>query len=159
MAPRLADLDPSLCRALVGATGSLAGALLAWSLAQQEFYLLWTLSSASLLFLLGRRFPATEGTARGAAWLCGTLLRNSAGLLLTVAWLQGPSLLSLITAFWAFRLFAELRPAGLAFLNGREGGIWSRMADLSPGLWAFFVVMLPLRMWVEAPWQASAGVH
>ena len=153
---RMKELPP----ALVGAIGSLGGVLIAGSLAGQEFFLIWALAIAFLLFALGGRFPSVvEAGGRGAGWLCGTLLRNAAGFLITIAWMDGPSPLALMTAFWAQRLFAEWRPSALGFLRRHEGEISTKLADLMPAACAFLTVMLPMRLYVEAPWVAAASIQ
>lgn len=137
--------------------GSLFGVLCAWKLADAEWYLFWSLLLAAGLFGLGqalsRQVTASQPSSQWGAWL---VFRDMAGILVVVAWLQGPSLLALFTAFWALRFFSTVQPLGLRQLADGRVGLTPSMVDLAPSVYAFVLVLLPLRLLVDAPW--SAGV-
>jgi phosphatidylglycerophosphatase A len=141
-----------------GTVGTLGGVLLAWSLASSEHYLLWILIIALFILLVGRAlgtWAEEHSGRRDPSWF---VLDEVAGYLLTVAWVSGPSLLTLLTAFWAFRFFDIVKPPPIKRLERLPGGYGIMLDDLAAAAWAFLAVMLPLRLWVDAPWTVVEGI-
>jgi phosphatidylglycerophosphatase A len=139
-----------------GTVGTLGGVFLAWSLSGTELYLLWSLLAALAIYLVGRALgPWAEEYAgtKDPQWF---VLDEVAGYLVTVAWFRGPSLLALLTAFWAFRFFDIVKPPPARRLERIGGGDGIMLDDLAAATWAFLVVMLPLRLLVDAPWVVAA---
>jgi phosphatidylglycerophosphatase A len=141
-----------------GTVGTLGGVLLAWSLSGTEQYLLWSLLAAAILYCLGLalgEWAEKRAGARDPGWF---VLDEVVGYLLTVAWMGGPSLLALLTAFWAFRFFDIVKPPPVKWFERFPGGKGMMLDDLMAAGWAFVVVMLPLRLWVDAPWTVELGL-
>lgn len=141
-----------------GTVGTLGGVLIAWGLSGSERYLMWSLICALGIFLVGRvlgTWAEQHDQTRDPAWF---VLDEVAGYLLTVAWVTGPSLLALLTAFWAFRFFDIVKPPPGRWLERLAGGNGMMLDDLSAAAWAFVLVMLPLRLLVEVPWAVEPGI-
>ena len=137
-----------------GTFGTLGGVAIAWALAGTQQYLLWSLLAAALLYLVGRSLGAwaeERGGGKDPGWF---VLDEVVGYLVTVAWIGGPSLLALLTAFCAFRFFDIVKPWPVKRFERVPGGDGIMLDDVVAGLWALLAVMLPLRLLVDAPWTA-----
>lgn len=147
----LSPLAPGTC-------GTLGGVLIAWALSHTAHYLLWSLLAAAGIFFVGLllgEWAEQRAGARDPGWF---VLDEVAGYLFTVAWMGGPSLLALLTAFWAFRFFDVVKPPPVKWFERFQGGNGMMLDDLIAAGWAFVVVMLPLRLLVNAPWTVEPGV-
>jgi phosphatidylglycerophosphatase A len=77
------------------------------------------------------------------------------GYLLTIAWTNGPSLVALVVAFFAFRLFDIWKPWPARRMEKLPHGHGILMDDVVAGLMAFLFVMLPLRLLLpDVGWSA-----
>ena len=68
------------------------------------------------------------------------------GYLLTVLWFQGPSLTTLVVAFFVFRFFDILKPPLARRAESLPGGDGILLDDVVAGLHGLVLVMLPARL-------------
>ena len=128
-----------------GTVGTLGGVAIAWLLRNQEPYLLWIMVSAALLYLVGRSLAAwAEDRAGKDPGIF--VLDEVIGYLLTVLWFQGPSLTTLVVAFFVFRFFDILKPPLARRAESLPGGDGILLDDVVAGLHGLVLVMLPARL-------------
>lgn len=138
-----------------GTFGTLGGVLLAWLLAPTELYLVWVLLACVAIYLVGRSLgPWTEeelGHDPGVFVLDEVL-----GYLIAVAWIKGPSLLTLLVGFGLFRLFDVWKPGPVKRMERFPGADGILLDDLVAGLLAF-VVLTAARYLVGDPslWEVN----
>jgi phosphatidylglycerophosphatase A len=135
-----------------GTVGTLGGVLLAWALSGSEAYLAWTLGLAVLLYLVGRALgPWAE--ARAAGKDPGFFVLDEViGYLITVAWVRGPSLLTLALGFFVFRFFDVVKPPLARRAERLPGGDGILLDDVVAGLYGLALVMAPARLLIDLPW-------
>ncbi len=124
-----------------GTVGTLGGVLLAWLLAPTELYLLWVLVACALIYQVGRML------APWAERHCGKdpgvfVLDEVLGYLVTVAWIRGPSLVTLVVGFALFRFFDVLKPGPVRRMERIPGGDGILLDDLVAGLLGLAVLTL-----------------
>ena len=138
-----------------GTFGTLGGVALAWALAGTQQYLLWVLVVAAALYVLGRAVaPGAEARAgKDPGWF---VIDEVIGYLLTVAWLGGPTWLTLGVGFCLFRCFDILKPWPVRALERVPGGDGILLDDVMAGLYAF-AVLAALRTLTLSPAQWTIG--
>ena len=127
-----------------GTFGTLGGVAVAWALRGTEDFLLWILLAALALYVLGRVVAPWAERAAGkdpGAYVIDEVV----GYLVTVAWIGGPSTLSLFTAFVVFRFFDILKPPPASNLESLKGGLGILVDDLVTGFMALVVVQVVAR--------------
>jgi phosphatidylglycerophosphatase A len=140
-----------------GTVGTLGGVALAWALRGTENYLLWVLLICVGIYILGRALAdwtiEHHGEDPGVFVLDEVL-----GYLVTVAWIQGPSALSLALGFALFRFLDVVKPPPIRQLEKIPGGDGILLDDLAAGL-VGLAVMAAARTWVGEGtlwiWEAS----
>ncbi len=140
-----------------GTFGTLGGVAIAWALADTELFGLWALLAAAVLYLLGRSlgdWAERHAGKKDPGWF---VLDEVVGYLVTVAWLEGPTALTLLTAFCAFRFFDITKPPPVRRFERIGGGDGIMLDDVVAGLYGWLLVMLPLRLFVDAPWSVGGG--
>ena len=80
------------------------------------------------------------------------MLDEVIGYLLTVAWLRGPSWLTLVVGFFVFRVFDVWKPAPAARMERIPGGDGILLDDVVAGLLGLVFVMVPARLLIDAVW-------
>jgi phosphatidylglycerophosphatase A len=140
-----------------GTFGTLGGVVIAWALAGTEWFLLWVLLAALSVYLLGRSLGAWAERYAGKKDPGWFVLDEVVGYLIVVAWVQGPSLLALLTAFCAFRFFDIAKPPPVRRFERIGGGDGIMLDDVVAGIYGLALVMLPLRLLVDAPWTMEIG--
>ena len=138
-----------------GTVGTLGGVAIAWALSGTRAYLLWTLLACALLYLVGRALGPWAEDYAGKKDPGIFVLDEVIGYLITVAWLQGPSLLALVVAFFVFRFFDVLKPRLARRMERIPGGDGILLDDVVAGLYGLVLVMLPARMLIEVPWTVG----
>jgi phosphatidylglycerophosphatase A len=138
-----------------GTFGTLGGVLLAWALAGTQQYLLWVLVTAAALYVLGRAVaPWAEARAgKDPGWY---VIDEVIGYLITVAWLGGPTWLTLAVGFCLFRFFDILKPWPVRALERVPGGDGILLDDVMAGVYAF-LVLAALRTFTLSPAQWTIG--
>ncbi len=139
-----------------GTFGTLGGVLIAWLLAGTERYLLWVLLVAALLYALGRSLCAWAEEDAGRKDPGSFVIDEVVGYLITVAWIDGPSVLALFTAFCAFRFFDIAKPPPIRRLEHLGGGHGIMIDDVMAGIYGLALVMLPARLLIDAPWSLGS---
>ena len=148
--PRLLALRP-------GTVGTLGGVLIAWLLRGTSPFLAWVLAAAVVVYFVGR----TQGT--WAEQYAGKkdpgifVLDEVVGYLITVAWIAGPSPLTLAVGFFVFRFFDVFKPRLARRLEKVPGGDGILLDDVVAGLYGLVLVMLPARLLIDAPWNWTGG--
>lgn len=142
-----------------GTFGTLGGVALAALLALTSQYLLWTLLAAALLYALGRAVaPWAEARAgrKDPGWF---VVDEVIGYLITVAWLGGPTFLTLFVGFCLFRFFDILKPWPVRRLERVPGPDGVLLDDVMAGIYSFGVLAL-LRTTTMTPdqWTIRAVV-
>ena len=129
-----------------GTFGTLGGVAIAWAFRSSEYYLPWVLTIAALLYLIGRSLGAWSEAHAERKDPQFFVLDEVIGYLITVAWIQGPSLIALVVAFFAFRFFDIVKPPPVRTMERFGGGDGILLDDVVAGLYGLFVVMLPARL-------------
>lgn len=141
-----------------GTVGTLGGVLLAWALRGTQHYLVWTLVACVAIYLTGRALAAwaVERAGEDPGFF---VLDEVIGYLLTVAWVRGPSTLTLVVGFAVFRFFDVLKPGPVRRLETIPGGDGILLDDVAAGLLGL-AVMAIARWSIGADtlwsWEASA---
>lgn len=138
-----------------GTFGTLGGVLLAWALAGNEQFLLWSLLAAALLYALGRAV-APWAEARGGKDPGWFVIDEVVGYMITIAWVGGPTPLTLLVGFCLFRCFDITKPWPMRRLERIPGGDGILLDDVMAGIYAFAVLAL-LRTTVMTPAQWTLG--
>jgi phosphatidylglycerophosphatase A len=141
-----------------GTAGTLGGVAIAWALRGSEGYLYWTLGICALLYLVGRSLGRWSEEHAGEKDPGFFVLDEVIGYLITVAWLRGPSYLTLAVGFFVFRFFDVLKPRLAARMERIPGGDGILLDDVVAALHGFVLVMLPARLLLgDLPWNVGAS--
>ena len=141
-----------------GTVGTLGGVLIAWLLRDQSPFLAWVIAASVVVYFVGRPLgPWAERYAKkkdpGIF-----VLDEVVGYLISVAWISGPSPLTLAVAFFVFRFFDVFKPRLARRLERIPGGDGILLDDVVAGLYALVLVMLPARLLIDAPWNWTGGL-
>ncbi len=116
-----------------GTVGTLGGVLLAWLLAPTELYLVWVLLACAAIYLVGRALaPWAEREGGGDPGFF--VLDEVLGYLITVAWVRGPSLVTLVVGFALFRFFDVVKPPPVRRMERIPGGDGILLDDVVAGI-------------------------
>jgi len=135
-----------------GTAGTLGGVAIAWLLRGSPNFLYWVLAVSAVLYVVGRSLGKWAEEYAGGEDPGFFVLDEVIGYLLTVAWLQGPSLVALTVAFFLFRLLDVLKPPPCRWLENLGGGDGILLDDVMAGLYGC-LVMAVLRFTVLSPEQ------
>ncbi len=135
-----------------GTVGTLGGVLIAWALAGTEHFLLWTLLAAAGVYLVGRPLGSWAEEYAGKKDPGIFVLDEVVGYLVTIAWLEGPSLVALVVAFFVFRFFDIFKPRLARRLEKIPGGDGILLDDVVAGVYGLVLVMAPARILIDVPW-------
>lgn len=141
-----------------GTFGTLGGVLIAFLLKDTENYLLWSMLACVVLYAitlpLGKWAEGYAGRKDPGIFVVDEVI----GYLITVAWLQGPSLLTLAVGFFVFRFFDIVKPPPARAMEKIPHGHGILLDDVVAGLWGLVLVMLPLRLLVSGlAWTAGGN--
>lgn len=140
-----------------GTVGTLGGVAIAWALRGTEDYLIWSLLVAAALYLVGRSLAgwAEERLGKDPG---AFVLDEVVGYLVTVAWVRGPSTLTLVVGFAVFRFFDVWKPGPARRLETVPGGDGILLDDVAAGLFGL-AAMAAARLWIgdAAMWSWEAG--
>lgn len=132
-----------------GTVGTLGGVLVAWLLKDTEQYLLWTALVCVVLYAVTLPLGAWAERYAGKKDPGIFVVDEVIGYLITVAWVSGPSSLSLVVAFFVFRFFDILKPPPARQLEHVGGGHGILLDDVAAGVWGLVAVMLPARLLLD----------
>ena len=132
-----------------GTFGTLGGVAIAWVLRGTEAYLLWVLLTIAVLYALGRVLGSWAEVHAGGKDPQFFVLDEVVGYLVTVAWVQGPSVLTLLMAFLFFRLFDITKPPPIRRLERAGGGDGIMLDDVMAGVYALACLTLVRLFFLE----------
>lgn len=138
-----------------GTFGTLGGVVIAWLLAGSANFLLWTLLTAVGLYILGRLVApwAEERYGKDPGLY---VIDEVVGYLVTIAWTGGPTFLTLVAAFIAFRFFDILKPPPVKRFERIPGGDGILLDDVVAGIYGLLVmVFLRLVLLEPSSWNIS----
>jgi phosphatidylglycerophosphatase A len=135
-----------------GTVGTLGGVAIAWALSGAADYLAWSLACAALLYVAGRALGRWAEEHAGEKDPGFFVIDEVIGYLITVAWIAGPSPLTLAVGFFVFRFFDVLKPALARRMERIPGGDGILLDDVVAGLYGLVLVMLPARLLLPLPW-------
>ncbi len=142
------------CSPLVpGTVGTLGGVAVAWALAGTPGYLGWSLLVAAVLYAIGRSLGEWAERYAGRKDPGIFVVDEVIGYLVTVAWVNGPSLLTLVVGFFVFRFFDIVKPWPARRLERLGGGDGILLDDVAAGLYGL-AVMAVARLTLDLPWDA-----
>ena len=140
-----------------GTVGTLGGVLIAWALSGTRNYLVWVLLAAALLYAAGRAVaPWAEAQAgKDPGWY---VIDEVVGYLVTVAWLGGPTPLTLAVGFCVFRFFDIAKPWPVKRFERIPGGDGILLDDVVAGVYGLIVMVLLRTLLLEpSHWTVAAG--
>ncbi|MFT5291806.1 MAG: phosphatidylglycerophosphatase A [Planctomycetota bacterium] len=131
---------------------TLAGAGLALALGLSDHYLLWAVVVGVLIYAgarsLGTWCEEQSGRRDPGYFVIGEAL----GYLVSVLWVTGPSLLTLVVAFFLVRLFSVLALPPVPRLKLVPGADGILLGKLASGLWGLALLTLGRFLFPELPW-------
>lgn len=140
-----------------GTFGTLGGVAIAWLLAGTALYPVWILVACIAVYLVGRSLGGWAERYSGKKDPGIFVLDEVVGYLITVLWMEGPSLLALVVAFFVFRFFDIFKPKLARRLEKVPGGDGILLDDVVAGVYGLVLVMLPARLLLDVPWNVSGG--
>ena len=138
-----------------GTVGTLGGVLVAWLLAGTQNYLVWSMTVAIALYLVGRTLGGWAERYAGKKDPGIFVVDEVIGYLVTIAWIRGPGPVALIVAFFVFRFFDILKPPLARRLERIPGGDGIILDDVVAGLYGLGVMALA-RWLIPVPWDYGA---
>lgn len=146
------------CSPLIpGTVGTLGGVAVAWALAGTTGYLWWSLLAAGVLYWMGRSLGEWSERYAGRKDPGIFVVDEVIGYLVTVAWISGPSLLTLVVGFFVFRFFDIVKPPPARRLERLPGGDGIILDDVVAGLYGLAVMALARVLLPDLPWEAARG--
>jgi phosphatidylglycerophosphatase A len=136
-----------------GTVGTLGGVAIAWALRGVEHYWAWTLVVCVVLYFITRPLGAWAEQYAGKKDPGIFVMDEVIGYLITVAWIGGPSTLTLIVGFFVFRLFDVWKPGPARRMESIPGGHGILLDDVVAGLLGLACVMVPARLLIDAQWN------
>jgi phosphatidylglycerophosphatase A len=141
-----------------GTVGTLGGVAIAWALSYSSAFLLWSLVACGVLYLIGRSLGDWAESYAGRKDPGIFVIDEVIGYLVTVAWIEGPSLLALVVAFFVFRFFDIFKPPPARRLERLGGGDGILLDDVVAGLYGLGVMALArLYLFEPTAWTVAAG--
>ena len=140
-----------------GTVGTLGGVLIAWALAGTgERFTLFALLACVAIYAVGRSLGEWSEAYAGGKDPGFFVLDEVIGYLVTCLWFGGPSLLTLVVAFFVFRFFDIVKPPPARRLEALGGGDGILLDDVIAGLYGL-AVMAALRLALpDLTWTLAA---
>lgn len=129
-----------------GTVGTLGGVAIAWAMTYTGDYLLWSMVAAVVVYLIGRSLGDFAEQYAGKKDPGIFVLDEVVGYLITVAWIGGPSYLTLAVGFFVFRFFDVFKPKLARRMEKIPGGDGILLDDVVAGLYGLVLVMAPARL-------------
>ncbi len=144
------------CSPLIpGTVGTLGGVLVAWLLMETASYLLWSLLFAALIYVIGRQLGGWAERYAGRKDPGIFVVDEVVGYLITVAWIAGPSLLTITVGFFVFRFFDIVKPPPARAFERLPGGDGILLDDVVAGLYGLGVMALLRISLPTLPWDVA----
>lgn len=138
-----------------GTFGTLGGVAIAWALSGTELFGLWALVAAVLVYAIGQPLGGWSERYAGKKDPGIFVLDEVVGYLVTIAWVTGPSLLALVTAFFVFRVFDILKPWPGRRMERIPGGHGILLDDVVAGIYGLAVMAAARLVFPDAPWSLN----
>jgi len=138
-----------------GTFGTLGGVLIAWALAGTEPFAVWALVAAAIVYAIGQPLGRWSEQYAGKKDPGIFVLDEVVGYLVTVAWMAGPSLLALVTAFFVFRFFDIFKPWPARRMERIPGGHGILLDDVVAGLYGLLVMAIARLVFPDVPWTVG----
>jgi len=129
-----------------GTVGTLGGVAIAWALSFTDNYLLWTVVASIVVYLIGRSLGDFAEQYAGKKDPGIFVLDEVVGYIITVAWISGPSYLTLAVGFFVFRVFDVFKPKLARRMEKIPGGDGILLDDVVAGFYGLVLVMTPARL-------------
>ncbi len=137
-----------------GTFGTLGGVALAWALAGTSGYIVWSLLACAAIYVVGRSLGPWSEAYAGSKDPGIFVLDEVIGYLLTVAWIRGPSYLTLVLGFFVFRFFDIFKPPPARRLERIRGGDGILLDDVVAGLYGFAAMAAARLALPDLAWNA-----
>jgi phosphatidylglycerophosphatase A len=141
-----------------GTVGTLGGVLVAWLLGVyfSSYYVIGTLVACAVLYAIGRSLGDWSERYAGKKDPGIFVVDEVIGYLVTVVWLDAPSIQALVVAFFVFRFFDIVKPPPARRMERLGGGDGILLDDVVAGLYGL-IVMAILRFSLMDPSSWTAG--
>ena len=123
-----------------GTFGTLGGVAIAYGLSFASGFAVWSLVAAVLIYIVGRSLGDWSEQYAGKKDPGIFVLDEVVGYLVTVWWLGSPTLLTLVVAFFVFRLFDIVKPPPARRMEALGGGDGILLDDVIAGLYGLAVM-------------------
>ena len=135
-----------------GTVGTLGGVAIAWALAGTAWFPVWVILTCVVLYAIGR--PLGDWTEQYAGKKDPGIyvLDEVIGYLVTVLWIEGPSLMTMVVAFFVFRFFDVLKPPLARRAESLPGGDGILLDDVVAGLHGLVLMILARLVLPELGW-------
>ena len=140
-----------------GTVGTLGGVLLAWLIGLYVGnFLVGVIVAAIVLYLIGRSLGNWAEEYAGKKDPGIFVVDEVIGYLITIAWVDAPSYLALVVAFFVFRFFDILKPKLARRMERLGGGDGIILDDVVSGFYSLGVMAL-LRLFLLDPSSWTMG--
>jgi len=130
-----------------GTVGTLGGVAIAWALVGTgTWFPIWVVLLCAVLYAVGRPLGDWAEEYAGKKDPGIYVLDEVIGYLVTVLWFNGPSLTTMVVAFFVFRFFDVLKPPLARRAESLPGGDGILLDDVVAGLHGLVFVMVPARL-------------
>lgn len=129
-----------------GTVGTLGGVAIAWALmGTGTWFPVWALLISAVLYAIGRPLGDWAEQYAGKKDPGIYVLDEVIGYLVTILWIDAPSLMTLVVAFFVFRFFDVLKPPLARRAESLPGGDGILLDDVVAGLHGL-VLMIVARL-------------
>ena len=136
-----------------GTVGTLGGVAIAWALKDTgTWFPVWVILLCAVLYAVGRPLGDWAEEYAGKKDPGIYVLDEVIGYLVTVLWFNGPSLTTLVVAFFVFRFFDVLKPPLSRRAESLPGGDGILLDDVVAGLHGLVVMILARQLLPDLGW-------
>ncbi len=136
-----------------GTVGTLGGVAIAWALKDTgTWFPVWVILLCVALYAIGRPLGDWAEEYAGKKDPGIYVLDEVIGYLVTVLWFSGPSLTTLVVAFFVFRFFDVLKPPLARRAESLPGGDGILLDDVVAGLHGLVVMILARQLLPDLGW-------
>ena len=116
---------------------------------------MWALVAAAIVYAIGQPLGRWSEQYAGKKDPGIFVLDEVVGYLVTIAWMAGPSLLALVTAFFVFRFFDIFKPWPARRMERIPGGHGILLDDVVAGLYGLLVMAIARLVFPDVPWTVG----
>ncbi len=137
-----------------GTAGTLGGVLLAWLLGRTDSFLLGSIVTCAVLYVLARPLGGWAERRAGRKDPGFFVVDEVIGYLVTVLWVEGPSLFVLVLGFFVFRFFDVVKPPPARRMERIGGGDGILLDDVVAGAYGFMLLAAGRFLLPGLPWAS-----